>query len=424
MSVSIFERHESNVRSYCRSFPAVFSNAHGAWIEAVDGRRFLDFLTGAGSLNYGHNPPGVIARVLEYLERGGIQQSLDLHTEAKAAFIEALQGVILQPRAMNYRIQFTGPTGTNAVEAALKIARKVTGRRTVIAFTNGYHGMSLGALAATANPFKRGGAGVTLQNTVFMPYDGYLGPDVDTLDYIDAMIGRVDSGVDRPAAVLIELVQGEGGLNVASKKWLQGIEAICRRIGALLIVDDIQAGCGRTGQFFSFEGLGISPDVITLSKSLSGFGTPLSIVLLKPEFDQWQPGEHNGTFRGNNLAFVGALAALELYWSNEKFQKTVQSLAAIAQTELERLISSLPPAFARIKGRGLMLGIELKAGQAAAVSADLFEKGMIAETCGVKDHVLKLLPPLTISEQDLAAGISLIGEAVHSVVPTRVAAHA
>jgi diaminobutyrate-2-oxoglutarate transaminase len=243
--------------------------------------------------------------------------SLDLHTEAKADFLEALLDLILAPRGLDHVVQFTGPTGTNAVEAALKIARKTTGRTNVISFTNGYHGMSLGALSATGSSFHRRGAGIPLWGTSVMPYDGYLGRRVDTTDYLERVLDDPSSGVDQPAAVIVECVQGEGGLQVASAAWLRKLAAICRARGIVLIVDDIQAGCGRTGPFFSFERAGITPDIVTLSKSLSGSGMPMSIVLIRRDLDCWQPGEHNGTFRGNNLAFVTARAAIDEYWTDD-----------------------------------------------------------------------------------------------------------
>ena len=305
-----FNRIESNVRSYCRSFPTVFTRASGATLVGEDGRRYLDFLSGAGTLNYGHNNPRIKARLLEYLESDGIVHGLDMATVAKREFLERFEQTILLPRGLSYKVQFTGPTGANAVEAALKIARNVTGRSNIVAFTNGFHGVTLGAVAATANSHYRDAAGLPPSGTSFVPYDGYLG-DLDTTEYLDRVLTDGSSGVDHPAAVIVETVQGEGGVNVATAAWLRRLEAVCRRHDVLLIVDDIQAGCGRTGTFFSFEDAGIRPDLVTLSKSLSGYGMPMSVVLMRPELDQWKPGEHNGTFRGNNLAFVTATPALE-----------------------------------------------------------------------------------------------------------------
>jgi len=405
----VFERLESNVRSYCRHFPNVFTTAEGAILRDRSGTSYIDLLSGAGSLNYGHNNPAIIEPVIQYLRNGGVVHSLDLHTDAKASFLEAFDEAILFPRGLPYKIQFPGPTGTNAVEAALKLARKVTGRHNVVAFTNGYHGMSLGALAATANPAKRAGAGIPLGNTVFLPYDDYLGPDIDTADVASRVCLGRGGGVDAPAAFIVETVQGEGGLWHCRPEWLRKIAKLARDLGALLIIDDIQAGCGRTGTFFSFEGSGVVPDIVTLSKSLSGFGTPFSLVLLKPEFDRWAPGEHNGTFRGNNLGFVGATAAIKTYWADHRFAAEIGKKAAFLRKRLEGIAGRFPAGVASVRGRGLFAGLAFTdASVAQALSQELHHRGVIAETCGPNDEVLKFLPPLTIETETLDAALGLL----------------
>ena len=387
-------------------------------MEEVNGRRYLDFLAGAGTLNYGHNNPAIVGRVIDYLSCNGIVHSLDMHTRAKAQFIAAFHDIILAPRALSYKLQFPGPTGSNAVEAALKLARKVTGRTNVIGFTDGFHGMTLGALAATANSAKRRASGVSLNGVTFMPYDGYLGEHVDTMDVTARMLKSSGSGVEPPAAILVEMVQGEGGLNAASANWVRALASLARELGAVLIVDDIQAGNGRTGTFFSFEPFGIDPDIVVLSKSLSGFGTPFSLVLIRPEHDQWQPGEHNGTFRGNNLAFVGATAALETYWRNDDFADDVTGKAMHVRARVERIAAALPPGAAWVKGRGLLTGIAFAdAGTTTELVHRLFRADVIAETCGPHDQVLKLLPPLTTSLVELDLGLDRIEEAVETCVP-------
>jgi diaminobutyrate-2-oxoglutarate transaminase len=411
-----FERYESNVRYYCRHFPATFATARGVWMIDRSGRRYIDFLSGAGSLNYGHNHPAVMTEVMAYLAGGGIVQSLDFYTAAKEEFLDLLARHIFAPRGLEYKVQFTGPTGANAVEAAIKLARKVTGRHMIAAFSNAYHGVSLGALAATANPAKRASAGIPLGQTVFLPYDGYLGGNLDTSMVAERMLAGPGSGIDAPAAVLLEIVQGEGGLNAAGTAWIRSIAEICRGIGALLIVDDIQAGCGRTGRFFSFETCGITPDIVVLSKSLSGFGAPLSVVLMRPELDVWKSGEHNGTFRGNNLAFVGGSAAIRHFWSSDAFSAAVQERAACLLRELESICDQVPDNAASVVGRGMITGIAFTRPEfATAISSRLFEHGMIAETCGASDHVLKLLPPLTIDDDDLRTGLSILRETVAAV---------
>ncbi len=414
--MTIFNEMESAVQSYARSFPAVFNRARGSYLYDADGKAYLDFLAGAGSLNYGHNNPLLKQALLEYIERDGITHGLDMHTDAKAHFLEVFRDKVLTPRKMDYRLQFTGPTGTNAVEAALKIARKVTGRSNIISFTNGFHGVSLGAVAATGNQHHRGGAGIALDNVTRMPFCGYHGRDADTLKMMDKLLADPSSGVDHPAAVIVETVQGEGGLNVAEKTWLQGLEKLCKKYDILLIVDDIQAGCGRTGTFFSFEPSGITPDIITLSKSLSGFGLPLAVVLLKPELDQWLPGEHNGTFRGNNHAFVTAAAAIEHYWNDDSFAEEVQQKAQLVHKKFKNISDKYGVTELRVKGRGMMQGLECRSGEIAEkISRAAFARGLIIETAGNRGQVVKCFCPLTISEADLNRGLDIISESVAEV---------
>lgn len=407
--MQIFQQMESEVRAYSRSFPAVFHRAKGSYLYDEADKPYLDFLMGAGALNYGHNNPLLKKALMDYIDQDGITHGLDMHTYAKAKFLEVLRDLILLPRGLNYRVQFTGPTGANAVEAALKIARKVKGRSNVIAFTNGFHGVSLGAVAATGNQHHRGAAGVPLACVERMPFCGYHGRDTDTLKMMDKLLSDPSSGVDIPAAVIVEVVQGEGGLNVAGDAWLQGLQKLCIKHDMLLIVDDIQAGCGRTGKFFSFEHSGIKPDIVTLSKSLSGYGLPFSVVLLDPSLDRWLPGEHNGTFRGNNHAFVTATAALEYYWRNEKFEQEINRKAELVTRNFKAIVASYSPSALRVKGRGLMQGIECVNGAVAdAVCRHAFEQGLIIETAGNQGQVVKCFCPLTIGEEDLLKGLKII----------------
>jgi diaminobutyrate-2-oxoglutarate transaminase len=407
--MSIFTERESNVRSYCRSFPTVFTTAAGSTLRDAGGRRFLDFLSGAGTLNYGHNNPRIKDRLVDYVAKDGIVHGLDMATDAKQHFLETFDQVILRPRGYDYKVQFTGPTGTNAVEAALKIARKVTGRTNVVAFTNAFHGVTLGAVAVTGGSHYRNAAGVMPMGTSFLPYDGYLGPEVDTTEYLDRVLLDGSSGVDYPAAVIVETVQGEGGVNVASRAWLRSLEAICRRHAILLIVDDIQAGCGRTGPFFSFEDAGIRPDLVTLSKSLSGYGLPMSVLLLRSEFDQWQPGEHNGTFRGHNLAFVTATAALDTYWRDDALSADVARKADIVGRRLTAMARNAPPDHASVRGRGMLQGLDCGSGDVAArACAQAFDQGLIIERSGADGHVIKCLSALTIPDTELTEGLDIL----------------
>ncbi|MFS1523165.1 diaminobutyrate--2-oxoglutarate transaminase [Microbulbifer sp. 2304DJ12-6] len=414
--MKIFEEIESEVQSYARAFPRVFNRAKGEFIYDEEGNEYLDFLAGAGTLNYGHNNALFKEKLLEYIVSDGITHGLDLHTKAKGEFLEAFNEKILKPRGLDYVMQFTGPTGTNAVEAAIKLARNVTGRETIIAFTNGFHGVTLGALAATGNSHHRGAAGVSLNGTVRMPYDGYLGEEIDTSAYLDKVLSDSSSGVDKPAAVIIETVQGEGGINVASVEWLKNLEMVCRRHGILLIVDDIQAGCGRTGAYFSFEEAGIKPDIVTLSKSLGGYGLPFAVVLFKPELDQWKPGEHNGTFRGNNFAFVTAKAALDHYWSDDTFSNEIKRKGEYISQRLSAIVAKYGEGQFTTRGRGMFQGINCVNGEIAGkITRRAFQLGLIIETSGADDHVVKFLCPLIISDDNLNKGIDIVEQAIMEV---------
>ena len=416
--MSIFETLESEVRSYCRSWPVVFDRASGSHLYDSDGNEYLDFFAGAGALNYGHNPPDIKHALLEYLERDGVVHSLDMHTAAKAEFLERFRAVILEPRDLDYKVMFPGPTGTNAVEAALKLARKATGRETVVGFTNAFHGMTLGSLAITGSSMKRQGAGVPLGNAVSMPYDDFLDGG-KSLDYFEAFLVDGGSGVELPALVIVETVQAEGGINVASFDWLRRLEDLCRRHGILFAIDDIQAGCGRTGPFFSFEAAGLDPDIVCLSKSLSGYGLPLAITLMKPAIDVWAPGEHTGTFRGSNPAFVTATAALER-WTNDRFSDEIKVKGQEMGDALVDIAATHPELDATVRGRGMIQGLAFAdADIASRVARQAFAEGVLAETSGPDDEVLKLLPPLVIEADELEHGLKVLAGAVAAVADDR-----
>ncbi|PRQ03004.1 Diaminobutyrate--2-oxoglutarate transaminase [Enhygromyxa salina] len=409
------ETLESEVRSYSRSFPKVFARAEGSELFDRQGRAYLDFFAGAGALNYGHNNRHLQAPLLNYIEAGGVTHSLDMATEAKCNFLERFAALVLGPRDLDYKTMFPGPTGTNSVEAALKLARKVTGRAKVASFTRGFHGMTLGSLATTGNAGKRHGAGLALGGVDRMPFDGYLGEDVDTLDYVERLLDDPSSGVDAPAAFIVETVQGEGGVNLASPAWLRRLADLAHRHAALLIIDDVQVGCGRTGPFFSFETLGVEPDIVCLSKSLSGYGLPFALTLFRPQLDVWKPGEHNGTFRGNNLAFVTATAALDRYWRDDALTRAVDRKAELVRQRLGAIAERFD---AEVRGRGLIWGLDFgsRAAVAGLASREAFGRGLLIETSGAHDEVLKLLPPLTITEAELERGLDIIGEVVASAI--------
>jgi len=415
--IPMFDRVESGVRSYSRSFPKLFNKAVGATIYDAQGAGYTDFLAGCSSLNYGHNDPDLKRALIDYIAQDGIAQGLDMFTDAKAAFLSRFEAVILKPRELDYRVQFTGPTGANAVEAAMKLARKVTGRTNIIAFTNGFHGVTLGALAATGNAKHRGGGGTPLSGVTRAAFDGYFGPDINTADLLEQQLDDPSSGIDAPAAIIVETVQGEGGLNAASAAWLRQIEAIARRHGALFIIDDIQAGCGRTGGFFSFEGMGLSPDIVTLAKSISGMGLPMALTLIKPEHDIWTPAEHNGTFRGNNHAFVTARASLDKFWATDDFAREVAAKAEVLAERLGRIASAHG---LHLRGRGMMLGVDAGSGEtAAAVCAACFKQGLIIETSGSHDEVVKVLAPLTIKHAQFRDGLDTLVAAFDAVMGSR-----
>ncbi|PQO23489.1 diaminobutyrate--2-oxoglutarate transaminase [Rhodobacteraceae bacterium WD3A24] len=407
----IFERRESEVRSYCRGFPAVFTSAQNATLRDETEREYIDFLAGCSVLNYGHNDPDMKAALIEHISADGIAHGLDMYTSTKADFLRTFERLILRPRGMDHKVMMTGPTGTNAVEAAIKLARKVTGRKNVIAFTNGFHGMTLGALAATGNAGKRKGAGgVSLGDVTHMPFEGSLGEGVDTLQIAETMLANPSSGIDAPAAFIVETVQGEGGLNAASAEWLRGVERLARAHDALLIIDDIQAGCGRTGRYFSFEEMGITADLITQAKSFSGFGLPFAALLIRPEHDIWKPAEHNGTFRGNTHAFVTGRVALEKFWADDSFAAEVRGKGEQLNRRLAAIAAQIPGA--ALKGRGMMQGIDVGSGElAGAICAASFERGLIIETSGAHDEVVKVLAPLTIPAEQLDAGLDILESA-------------
>jgi len=408
MNTSAFECYESEVRSYCRKFPEVFESSKGAFIKGESGKEYLDFFCGAGALNYGHNHPYVKQQAIDYLMKDGIIHALDMYTVAKRELIETFQEKILQPRGLNYKIQFPGPTGTNAVEAALKLARKVKGRRTVMGLMGCFHGMTLGALSLTCERDARAGAGVPLNDIIHVPAP-YMFPELDTIKYIDEILSDDHSGVDLPAAFILETVQAEGGIQVFSVDFLKRLRPVCDKYDMLLIVDDIQVGCGRTGHFFSFERAGIVPDIVTLSKSIGGLGLPMALTLLRPELDIWSPGEHNGTFRGNNVAFVAAKAAIDVM-TNDKLDANVRANEAVLRDGLEAIASC--DERLSVRGIGYIWGIDCGKipvdGFARRVICKCFENGLICELAGRKDCVVKLMPPLIADKQTLEEGMAIL----------------
>lgn len=421
------ERLESEVRTYSRSFPTIFTRARGSTLYDENNKEYIDFLAGAGTLNYGHNNPKLKKVLLDYMMDDGLTHGLDMWTTAKRDFVETLEELIFKPRGLEYVVQFCGPTGTNAIEAALRIARNATGRTNVVSFTNAFHGVTLGALAATANGKFRHAAAMPTQGVSFMPYCGYMEGDSSSLAFLEKTLTDNSSGVDLPAAILLETVQGEGGINVASIEWLKGIDKICKKHGILLIIDDIQTGCGRTGKYFSFEHADISPDIVTTSKSLSGYGLPFAAVFMKPELDQWKPGEYNGTFRGNNLAFVTSTVAMREYWANDDLAKEVTRKGTIVEYRFKQLARAYQEVGieAEERGRGLMRGLDIVDGELAdELVTECFEQGLVIETCGPDGQVVKCLCPLLITDDELNKGLDILEAAVQKQLKTLAAKQA
>ncbi len=413
MDTSVFESYESEVRSYCRHFPTVFKKAKGACFYDEEGRKYIDFFCGAGAVNYGHNNPEIQKKLIEYLESDGIMHALDMYTVPKREFIETFEEKVLKPRGLDYKIQFPGPTGTNANEAALKLARKVKGRRNVFSLMGAFHGMTLGSLALTTDKASRRGAGVPLDYVTFIPAP-YMFPELDTIAYMQRLIDDDHSGVERPAALFIETIQAEGGIRVFDVEWLKAVRKFCDDNDILLVVDEVQVGCCRSGSFFSFERAGIVPDIVTMSKSIGGYGLPFAITLIKPEIDVWKPGEHNGTFRGNQLAFVAAKGGIE-YMLEHKVEEQAVNKGKIIKEFIEKEILPIDSRL-ELRGIGMIWGIEFEnipvKGLADRVIEKCFEYGLIIEGAGRKNSVVKLMPPLVISEEELVEGMKIIKKSV------------
>ena len=417
MNTEIFESFESEVRSYCRSFPTVFVKAKGPFFYDEEGRRYIDFFCGAGAENYGHNNDYIKGKIVDYLMNDGVIHSLDMYTAAKRELLETLQNRILKPRGLNYQVQVPGPTGTYAREAALKLARKVKQRSEIWAFMGAFHGMTLGALALTTDTKSRHGAGVPLEHVTHIPAP-YMFPGLDVIAYMQTLLDDDHSGVEKPAALVMETVQAEGGVHVFSVEFLKQVEEFCHKNDILLIVDDIQVGCARTGTFFSFERAGIQPDMFVMSKSIGGYGIPFALTFFKPEYDLWLPAEHNGTFRGNQLAIVASKAGLE-YMLDANVEAETRRKGKIVEEFFAREIAPLDSRITN-HGLGLIQAVDFGAHPdeelCARVRKIAFSKQLIIESAGRKDCALKIMPPLTIDDETLLEGLGILRDAIREAL--------
>ncbi len=411
-----FDELESNVRYYCRRWPAVFASSSGSTITDEDGVEYLDFFAGAGALSYGHNNPLLVEVAVEHLRSGRLLHSLDTFTPEKRHFLDTLQRTILAPRQLDMVVQTVGPTGATAVEAALQLAQRLTGHRAVLGFEGGYHGMSYRAASISASMAGRA-TSAHLKDFVALPYVQHVtDADVELLETtLRTPVNGQPIGV-----VIIEPTQGEGGARPFDPAYLSAIRRLTRELGILVIADEIQAGVGRTGPFFSFEGSQLDPDIICVSKSISGLGLPMAINLVRRNLDTWNPGEFSGTFRGNNLAFATSTTMLENYWSDSTLEKNTEQFGHTVRAALESMATSFGAGQFNVRGSGLLCGLAVGDSElAAAISRHAFERRLIVETCGPGDTIVKLLTPLVIEPEELDEGLTRLALAVEQATSAR-----
>jgi diaminobutyrate-2-oxoglutarate transaminase len=423
------KRRESSARTYASTFEAVFESGAGIRMRDQSGREIIDCLACAGALPLGHNHPEVRDALIRFLDSGHVQQVLDLTTPAKREFVDELFGLLPAAWADRAKIQFCSPSGSDAVEAAMKLVRFATGRQSILAFHGAYHGMTGGALAAMGNLGPKAalsGAG----NIHFVPYPyryrcpfGTGGDETDQLSiqYLTNLLGDPESGITRPAAVILEVVQGEGGCIPVSDEWLRDLRQLTRAHDIPLVIDEVQTGFGRTGTMFAFERAGIVPDVLVLSKAVGG-GFPLAVVIYDQAFDRWPRGMHAGTFRGNQIAMVAGKVTMEIL-RRDRLAEHAGDMGAMMMEGLRR-IASEHPELGDVRGRGLMIGVEVVApgpgvarprqdgALAAAIKRAAFDHGLLLETGGRHGAVLRMLPPLILNRSDVGAILDRLDAAV------------
>jgi diaminobutyrate-2-oxoglutarate transaminase len=423
---------ESSARTYARAFPIVPVRASGMTVETADGRRYLDCLSGAGTLALGHNHPVVLKAIRRTLDSGTPLHTLDLVTAEKDEFTSTLFELLPPSFARHARIHFCGPSGADAVEASVKLMQTATGRAGLLTFTGGYHGMTTGALAATGSVAVKAPLPIVGGITRLpYPYDyrcpfgigGQAGAEFAAA-YTERLLDDPSGGVVPPAAMIVEPVQGEGGAVPAADHWLREMRRITREHGIPLIVDEVQTGVGRTGAMWAVQHSGIVPDAMVLSKAIGG-SLPLAVIVYHEDFDGWQPGAHTGTFRGNTLAMAAGTATLR-FVAEEGLADRAAEAGERMMARLDALRPELP-AIGDARGRGLMIGVELvdAAGEpdrcgslppapelAARVRAACLANGLIVELGGRHDTVVRLLPPLTITDDQIEAVLDRLAEAI------------
>ena len=427
------EKRESNARTYPRHFPFAVAEASGSHIRDLDGNVFIDFLAGAGVLSLGHNHPELVAAATEQM--GIFTHGLDMPTPAKDAFTEAQLSMLPASMRDRMKIQFCGPTGANAVDAAIKLCKTATGRGGVVSFQGGFHGSSHAAMAMTGNvgqkrPIANGMPGVS-----FFPFSSCsrcplaLNPETcqtNCVSFLERALNDPNGGLELPAAVIMEMVQGEGGVIPARKEFVQRVRRLTRELGIPLIVDEVQTGCGRTGSWFAFEQYDIEPDVIVASKALSGMGLPVAIIIYAEELDVWSPGAHTGTFRGNQLAFAAGTKTVEIIQRDDVLGNVRDRGEQIAD-RLSVLASH--SGVLEVRGKGLMWGIELVApgdGRtvtevAEDVQARALRNGLIVELGGRDDCVVRMLPPLNVTAEVVDIALSILLDAIEDAFVSPVA---
>ncbi|GGJ05522.1 diaminobutyrate--2-oxoglutarate transaminase [Paenibacillus hunanensis] len=431
------EQKESNARAYPRHFPLVISKAKGMIVTDTEGRQYYDCLAGAGTLALGHNPDVVVDAIREMLDQQIPLHTLDLATPLKLAFMEELFSLLPEPMRDHAKIQFCGPTGADAVEAAIKLVKTATGGRSILAFHGSYHGSTQATIAMSGNLSKKQHLQSLLPDVHFLPFPyeyrcpfGVGGEMTAKLSaqYIENLLDDCESGIVAPCGVIVETVQGEGGAIPAQLEWLRELRRITAERGIPLIIDEVQTGFGRTGRMFSFEHAGIVPDVIICSKAVGG-SLPMSVILYKEELDRWQPGAHTGTFRGNQMAMATGLATLR-YLREQRVLDNVQQRSQQMMTRL-RSLQAMIPAIGDVRGRGLMIGVEMvepsetpdrlghfpaSGRMAEAVQRRCFANGMIIEVGGRHSSVLRFLPPLVITEQETETVLRIFERSLHEAL--------